>query len=90
MAEQHHFGNAFVCGSFDFCQHVVHVAVLLGTTKVRHDAVAATLVATALDRDECVEVVVQLGVFAEIVFVAVFVNEHLVVRLVQRTVDIAK
>ena len=90
LAEQHHFGNALVGGSADFGENVVCFAVFLGTAEVRHDAVAAALVATALDRDECAEVVAQLGVVAKVVFAAVFVDEHLVVRLVQRAVGVAE
>ena len=90
LAKQHHFGNALVGGSADFGENVVCFAVFLGTAEVRHDAVAATLVATALDGDESAEVVAQLGVVAEVVLVAVFVDEHLVVRLVQRAVGVAE
>ena len=90
LAEQHHFGNAFVGGSADFGENVVCFAVFLGTAEVWHDAVTAALVATALDGDERAEVVVQLGIFAEVVFTTVFVDEHLVVRLVQRALGVAK
>ena len=57
LAKQHHFANALVGGSADFGENVVCFAVFLGTAEVRHDTVAATLVATALDGDECAEVV---------------------------------
>ena len=90
LAKQHHFANALVGGPADFGEDVVCFAVFLGTAEVRHDAVAATLVATALDGDERAEVVAQLGVVAEVVLVAVFVDEHLVVRLVQRAVGVAE
>jgi len=90
LAKQHHFGDALVGCSADFGENVVCFAVFLGTAKIRHDAVAATLVATALDGDERAEVVVQLGVVAEIVLAAVFVDEHLVVRPVQRAVSVAE
>ena len=90
MAEQHDFGNAFVGGSADFGENVFCFAVFLGTAEVRHYAVAAALVATALDRDECADVVAQLGIFAEVVLIAVFVDEHLVVGLVQRAVCVTE
>ena len=57
LAKQHHFGNALVGCSADFGENVVRFAVFLGTAEVRHDAVATALVATALDGDECAEVV---------------------------------
>ena len=90
MPEQHDFGNALVGGSADFGEDVICFAIFLGTAEVRYDAVAAALVATALDRDECADVVAQLGIFAEVVLIAVFVDEHLVVRLVQRALGVAK
>ena len=90
LAEQHHFANALVGGSADFGEDVVCFAIFLGTAEVRHDAVAAALVATALDCDKRAEVVAQLGVVAEVVLVAVFVDEHLVVSLVQRAVGVAE
>ena len=90
MPKQHHFGNALVGCAFDFGQNVFGIAVFLGPAEIRHNAVTATLVATALDGDERADVVTQLGVFAEVVLAQVFVDEHLVVRLVQRAVGITK
>ena len=43
-----------------------------------------------MDRDECADVVAQFGIFAEVVLIAVFVDEHLVVGLVQRALSVAK
>ncbi len=90
LPEQHDFGNALVGGSADFGEDVICFAIFLGTAEVWHDAVAAALIATALDGNERAEVIAQLGVVAEVVFVAVLVDEHLVVRLVQRALGVAE
>ena len=90
LSEQHHFGNALVGCSANFGEDIVCFAVFLGTAEVRYDAVATAFVATALDGDECAEVVAQFGVVTEVVLATVFVDEHLVVRLVQRAVGVAE
>ena len=90
LAQERHLGNALVGGLADFGEHVIHFAVLFRPAEVRHDAVAAALVAATLDGDEGAEVVLELRVFAQVVLAQVLVDEHLVVRLVQRTVRVAE
>jgi len=90
LAKERHLGNALVGRLADFGKNVFHVAVLFRPAQVRHNTVTATLVATALDGDEGAEVVLELRIFAQVVLAQVLVDEHLVVRLVQRTFGIAQ
>lgn len=90
LAQERHLGNALVGSLADFGEHVFHVAVFFRPAEVRHDAVAAALVAAALDGDEGAEVVLELRVFAQVVLAQVLVDEHLVVRQVQGALGVAE
>ena len=90
LAKERHLGNALVGRLAHFGEHVFHVAVLFRPAQVRHNTVTAALVATALDGDEGGEVVLEFRVFAQVVLAQVLVDEHLVVRQVQRAFGIAQ